>query len=138
MAEATNPAARPRWSAAPYFIVDDVVATANYYRDTLGFRYERFWGEPPCFTIVTRNSASIMLGQFERSGLMRPNSVADPEGAAWDAYLWIDDADALYAEFEQKGVTITQPICDQFYGCREFTIRDCNGYTLGFGQDISP
>jgi len=26
------------WSIAPYFIVDDVVTTANYYRDTLGFR----------------------------------------------------------------------------------------------------
>jgi len=25
------------WSVAPYFIVDDVVRTANYYRDTLGF-----------------------------------------------------------------------------------------------------
>jgi len=33
---------RARWSIAPYFIVNDVVTTANYYRDTLGFRYERF------------------------------------------------------------------------------------------------
>ena len=129
-------AARPRWGAAPYFIVDDVVATANYYRDNLGFRFERFWGEPPCFTIVTRNGAAVMLGQLEQSGLMRPNSVADPEGGAWDAYIWIDNADALYEEFGQKGVTVTQPICDQMYGCREFTIRDCNGYTIGFGQDL--
>ena len=36
----TVAAAQPRWSIAPYFIVDDVVATANYYRDTLGFAYE--------------------------------------------------------------------------------------------------
>ena len=28
--------AAPRWSVALYFIVDDVVATANYYRDKLG------------------------------------------------------------------------------------------------------
>ena len=41
---------RPRWSIAPYFIVDDVVTTANYYRDQLGFHYERFWGEPPSTT----------------------------------------------------------------------------------------
>jgi hypothetical protein len=27
------------WSVAPYFIVDDVVASANFYRDTLGFQY---------------------------------------------------------------------------------------------------
>ena len=40
---------QPRWSVAPYFIVDDVVATANYYRDELGFTYDRFFGEPPAF-----------------------------------------------------------------------------------------
>jgi len=34
---------RQRWVSAPYFIVDDVVSTANYYRDKLGFHYERFW-----------------------------------------------------------------------------------------------
>jgi predicted enzyme related to lactoylglutathione lyase len=127
---------RRRWATAPYFIVDDVVATANFYSVKLGFHFERFWGEPPCFTIMTRNGAAIMLGQFEKSGLMRPNSTVDPEGGAWDAYIWIDNADALFAEFGEKGVTITQPICDQEYGCREFTIRDCNGYTLGFGQDL--
>jgi hypothetical protein len=32
---------RPRWSVAPYFIVDDVVATANYYREMLGFEFIR-------------------------------------------------------------------------------------------------
>jgi hypothetical protein len=50
-----------RWSIAPYFIVDDLVASANYYRDKLGFRYDRFWGEPPCFCMVWRNGVIIML-----------------------------------------------------------------------------
>jgi uncharacterized glyoxalase superfamily protein PhnB len=127
---------KPRWSVAPYFIVDDIVATANYYRDTLGFHYMQLWGEPPCFTIVQRNGAHIMLSQPARAGSMRPNHTVDPAQTIWDAYLWIDNADALYAEFQQKDITITQPICDQDHGCREFTIRDCNGYTLGFGQDL--
>ena len=26
---------KPRWGIAPYFIVDNVVDTANYYRDKL-------------------------------------------------------------------------------------------------------
>lgn len=136
MAETPSATAKPRWGVAPYFIVDDVVTTANFYRDTLGFGYERFWGEPPCFVIIWRNGAHIMLSQPANPGSMRPNSTVDPEQTIWDAYIWIDNADALYAEFGQKGVTITQPICDQPYGCREFTIRDCNGYTIGFGQTI--
>ncbi len=128
--------AEPRWTISPYFIVDDVVTTANYYRDKLGFKYNRFWGEPPCFCMVTRNGIVIMLAQFERTGVMRPNRIVDPEGQAWDAYIGIDNADALHAEFKAKGVKITRDVCDQPYGCRDFDVEDCNGYRLCFGQDI--
>jgi predicted enzyme related to lactoylglutathione lyase len=127
---------RPRWYIAPYFIVDDVVATANYYRDKLGFQYERFWGEPPSFCMVKRNGIVIMLAQLETTGVMRPNQMVDPEGSAWDAYIWIDNADAIWSEFKVKGVKIVREICDQSYGCRDFEIEDCNGYRLCFGQDL--
>jgi predicted enzyme related to lactoylglutathione lyase len=125
---------QPRWGIAPYFIVDDVVATANYYRDELGFGYERFWSDPPSFCMVSRNGVIIMLAQLERSGLMRPNHSVDPEGGAWDAYIWVEDADALYAEFKSKRVSIARDICDQVYGCRDFEVEDCNGYRICFGQ----
>ncbi len=127
---------RPHWSIAPYLIVDDVVTTANYYRDKLGFHYERFWGEPPSFCMVIRNGIVIMLGQLEQTGVMRPNRTVDPEGGAWDAYIWIDNADALHAEFTSKGVKITSDVCDQVYDCRDFNVEDCNGYRLCFGQDL--
>ena len=128
---------RPRWSIAPYFIVDDVVTTANYYRDKLGFHYERFWGEPPSFCMVKRSGVVIMLGQLEKAGVMRPNHTVDPEGGAWDAYIWIENADALNQEFQSKDVKIARGICDQPYGCRDFDVEDCNGYRLCFGQDIA-
>ena len=127
---------RPRWSIAPYFIVEDVVSTANYYRDKLGFNYERFWGELPSFCMVRRNGIVIMLAQLEKTGIIRPNHTVDPERGAWDAYIWIDNADALHAEFKSKGVRITRDICDQPYGCRDFDVDDCNGYRLCFGQDL--
>lgn len=129
-------ASRLRWSIAPYFIVEDIVTTANYYRDKLGFQYRRFWNEPPSFCMVNRKGVVIMLAQLEKSGAVRPNRVVDPEGEAWDAYIWIDNADALYSEFKAKGVKITRDICDQFYGCRDFDVEDCNGYRLCFGQDM--
>jgi|SRR3954467_9148593 predicted enzyme related to lactoylglutathione lyase len=124
-----------RWRVAPYFLVDDVVATANFYRDKLGFQYERFWGEPPCFCMVWRRGVIIMLSQVEGVS-MRPNSKAGSDEPVWDAYVWIDDADALHEEFKAKGVRIARPICDQEYGCRDFDIEDCNGYRLCFGHDI--
>ena len=126
----------PRWSIAPYLIVGDVVESANWYRDKLSFRYERFWGEPPSFCMVVRRGIVIMLAQLERAGAVRPNRLVDPEGSAWDAYVWVDDAGALRAEFGSKGVTIARDLCDQPYGCRDFEIDDCNGYRLCFGQDL--
>lgn len=126
-----------RWSIAPYFIVDDVVATANFYRDKLGFRYERMWGDPPSFCIVMRGGVSIMLSQFSGAKQMNPNRLADPDAEAWDAYVWVDNADALYEEFTKKGVKIARGICDQPYGNRDFDVEDCNGYRLCFGHDIS-
>jgi predicted enzyme related to lactoylglutathione lyase len=127
---------RARWSIAPYFLVDDVVATANYYRDQLGFHYERFWGDPPAFCMVTRSGVVVMLSQIGKTGVVHPNRTGDPDSHAWDAYIWIDNADALNAEFKSKGVRITRDICDQPYGCRDFDVEDCNGYRLCFGQDI--
>lgn len=124
-----------RWSIAPYFIVRDVVATANFYRDKLAFRYERFWGDPPTFCMVHRNGVIIMLSQVEHAA-MRPNRLAEG-GDAWDAYIWVDNADRLHDEFKSKGVKVTHPLCDQPYGNRDFDVEDCNGYRLCFGHHIA-
>ena len=123
---------------APCFLVDDVVETANYYRDTLGFHYERFFGEPASFCMVKRHGIVIMLSQSRRPGFMRPNHVTEPGSDTWDAYVWVDDADALVAEYVSKGVKIVRAISDQPYGCRDFEIEDCNGYRLCFGHDTEP
>ena len=124
------------WSIAPYFLVHDVVSTANYYRDTLGFRFDRFWGEPPSFCMAPWFIV-IMLAQVEAGVFVRPNNLASREGGAWDAYVWVDKVDALRSELAFKGANVAREICDQPYGCRDFDVLDCNGYRICFGQDIS-
>lgn len=126
-----------RWSIAPYFLVQDVVSTANFYRDVFGFSFDRFWGEPPSFCMVRRGGIVIMLAQIHSPELVRPNNLISREGGAWDAYVWVHDADALHAEFVSKGAQIARGLCTQPYGCRDFDVLDCNGYRLCFGQDIS-
>lgn len=125
----------PHWHIAPVLIVDNVQAAADFYRDKLGFQYERIWGDPPCFCMVERGGVVIMLKELSAKGNVRPNRLVDPDEETWDAYLWIDDADALHKEYQQKGIKITREICDQEYGCRDFEIEDCNGYRLCFGHN---
>ena len=126
-----------RWGIAPLFTVTDVVSTANYYRDVLGFGYDRLWGEPPGFCMVSRGGVVIMLAQICSPAALHPNRLIDPAGEMWDAYVWVDDADALAAEFKGKGVSIPRDICDQDYGCRDFDVEDCNGYRLCFGHSLT-
>ena len=135
MSEASS--GRERWSIAPYFLVHDVISTANFYRDIFGFHFDRFWGEPPSFCMVRRGGIVIMLAQVEASVAVRPNNLASREGGAWDAYVWVDDADALHAELVAKGAKIARALCTQPYGCRDFDVLDCNGYRLCFGHDVS-
>lgn len=123
------------YAIAPYFIVDDILKSAEFYRDKLGFQFDRVWGEPPQFVIVHRDGVSIMLKSIGSAGHSRPNCSVDP-GACWDAYIYVKNADALYEELRSRGVKITREIEDQPYGCRDFDVEDDSGYILGFGQDL--
>jgi uncharacterized glyoxalase superfamily protein PhnB len=119
----------------PYFLVRDVVKAAEYYRDALGFSYPRFWGDPPCFCMPRRDAVTILLSQTDDASIIRPNGKARGD-ESWDAYVWVKDADALYAEVKPRGAIIAyEPVLQEEYGNREFGVRDLDGYLLAFGSD---
>ncbi|OLC84592.1 MAG: hypothetical protein AUH66_00495 [Acidobacteria bacterium 13_1_40CM_4_57_6] len=120
---------------APYFLVRDVVKAAEYYRDALGFSYLQFWGVPPSFCMPRRDGLIIMLSQTQDASIIRPNAKARRD-ESWDAYVWVKDADALYAEVKPRGAIIAyDPVLQEEYGNREFGVRDLDGYLLAFGSD---
>ena len=123
------------YGIAPYLIVDDIFQSAEFYRDKLGFNFNRIWGEPPQFVIVHRDGAFIMLKSIGTPGHVRPNHRVNSD-ACWDAYIWVKDADALYEELRSRGVKITREIENAPYGCRDFDVEDNSGYILCFGQDL--
>ncbi|MBD5781250.1 VOC family protein [Pelagicoccus sp. NFK12] len=121
-------------ASSPVLLVKDVVAAANYYRDTMGFSYNRFWGEPPNFVILERDGMYVMLRQAEDPKHVVPHwTVADK---LWNIYFWVSDVDALYEEFKSRGAKIDYGLCDQPYGCREFGTQDLDGHDIGFGKVV--
>lgn len=54
--------------------------------------------------------------------MIRPN--ADRVQYSFNADVRVDDADALYAEFQQSGAKVLYPPHDQPHDCREFEIED--------------
>jgi len=120
--------------ATPELLVRDVVKAAGYYTGKLGFTVERFWGDPPTFTIAKRDGVFIMLNQVDAGDVFRVNGDYD---GRFSVYVDVNDADALHDEFKAKGADIVCEPEDQPYMMREFQVRDPDGHLLGFGHDIS-
>lgn len=118
--------------SAPVLLVKDVVAAANYYRDKMGFSYERFWGEPPSFVILAHDGMHVMLQQAKDPAHVVPNWTVSPQ--MWDIYFWVSGVDSLYEEFKERGAIIDYEIGNKDYGCREFGTQDLDGHDIGFGE----
>jgi len=53
-----------------------------------------------------------------------------------DAYLNVEDADALYAEYAANGVEFTRGLANMPWHSREFVVKDCDGRLLAFGSTL--
>ena len=148
-----RPAAKPAVTGvAPMFLVDDVVATAEWYRDTLGFEIGEYFSDDHAhdedgndipgsagetvFVIINRDGYRLMLGKTMRRGLgVRSNG--DAKHYACDAYFWCAGVDAIFERAKASGAQIEQEPTTQFYGVREFMLRDLDGRQLTFGEPVA-
>ena len=117
---------------APQFVVPDVVKTAEFYRDKLGFEILGFFAEPPVYAMVRRDNAEIHFGKADSEAIQVNETVR--KGLGSDVYVFVSDVNALYHEFAEKGVEITEGPVKRIYECIEITVKDCNGFQLVFGE----
>ncbi|MBV9760959.1 MAG: VOC family protein [Acidobacteriaceae bacterium] len=114
---------------APLFFTTDIPVTLGYYKDKLGFECLGTWLDPPVYAVVARDGQVI---HFRCAGPPTPNP--DKYGdELLDAYLSVEDADALYAEFAACGVEFARGLGDTSWQSREFVVKDCDGRLLAFG-----
>ena len=104
----------------PIFPVSDVeVAVAHYKR--LGFE-TRIW-EGGDYGFATRDGIEIHLG------------LTPVKGAVSSAYLWVEDADQLAAQWSAAGVEVHPPE-DTEWGQHEGAVVDPDGNVIRFGSPI--
>lgn len=114
---------------APQFFTTDMRATLAYYSEKLGFECLGTWNDPPAYAIVARDGQRI---HFRLADPATPNpDKYDDE--LLDAYLFIENADELYAEYTARGIEFTRPLGDTPWHSREFVVKDCDGRPLAFG-----
>jgi hypothetical protein len=117
---------------APLFFTMDIPATLTYYTDKLGFECLGMWQDPPVYAIVARNQQAIHFRCAEPP-TANPDKYSDE---LLDAYVFIDDADALYAEYAARGVEFTRGLANMPWRLREFVVKDCDGRLLAFGSNL--
>lgn len=103
--------------AVPCLKVPDMEAALAFYRDVLGFEVSDqldtegrpFWAQ------LTQGTAAIMISD---------RLVHDRPRLTW---LYVDDADAAYAEIRAAGGRPLSGPEDEAHGCREFLIEAPDG-----------
>lgn len=116
---------------ATQFVVDDVVKTAEYYRDVLGFEILGYFADPPVYAMAARGGVEMHFG---KAGAEPQASSTELRRVGFDAYIWVDDIQGLYDELKTAGADIVEGPVKRVYESTEVVIKDCNGFTLVFGD----
>jgi len=117
---------------APVFFTMDIPGTLAYYKDKLGFECLGTWMDPPVYAIVARDEHPIHF-RCAAPPTANPDKYADE---LLEAYLFVEDADALYAEYAARGVEFVRELGNMAWNCREFVVKDCDGRLLAFGSNL--
>ena len=117
---------------APQFFTTDIRGTVAYYEDKLGFQCLGTWQDPPVYAVVARDQHAIHF-RLATPPIATSEKYADE---LLDAYLYVEDADALYVEYAANGVEIARGLANMPWRSREFVIKDCDGRLLAFGSNL--
>src|SRR4029077_18315160 len=117
---------------APLFFTTDIPATLAYYKDKLGFECLGTWQDPPVYAIVAPDQQAIPF-RWPQPPTANPDKYRDE---LLDAYVFVEDADALYAEYAGRGVEFTRGLANMPCASREFVVKDRDGRLLAFGANL--
>ena len=111
----------------PRLPVVDMDRSIAYYREALGFRL--------AWRTADDSLAALASGAIEM--LLLVPWTGDSPPPAQSAYVYVEDPDALCAEYHQAGADIVDPVGSRPYGMRDFAVRDPDGhrFTLGRGEE---
>ena len=117
---------------APQFFTANIPGTVAYYKDKLGFECLGTWQDPPVYAIVARDQ-QVIHSRCAEPPAANPDKYADE---LLDAYVSVEDTDALYAEYAAKGVEFVRELANTPWHSREFVVKDCEGRLLAFGSNL--
>ena len=110
--------------------VADMKAAVAFYQKALGFQKRGIMNGPdgkPMHAELRMRDTTLMLGpEFPGRGARGPKLLG---GTPCTLYLYVENADKVFAKAVQLGATVVMPVMDQFWGDRGGVLTDPEGHT---------
>lgn len=131
----------------PNFSVKNVKDTVLFYQNVLGFKLEMVVpndmniieqnlteGKIYNYAMMSKDEVFVMF--LEEKCLKKDIPVFKniTQGASLLFYIDVEDLDNIYDFLKDKVEIVKEPEIT-WYRMKEFYIKDCNGYILGFGEE---
>lgn len=105
--------------------VKNVVDTARFYEDKLGFTIHGIWDEPP-YGVVKRGEVVIEFGDGRKE-----------YAGTGVCLIHVTQVDDIHEEFKSSDIEFVGDLADRDYGNRDFRIRDNNGNILIISSPVA-
>ena len=109
----------------------DILKTARFYTDSLGFRAVGYVEcEEPHICLYRDKTEIILL----KANTDRVFTNRELYGYGYDAYLYTSEMEELEKQLRRNRVKIARPLSMTDYKNREFVIEDIDGRWIAFGR----
>ena len=117
----------PNRISAISLFVDDVAASKAFYADLFGVT--PIFEDDVSAAFKFGETVVNLLRSDQANEIVAPGQVgARDDGSRFQLTVWLDDADAVAAELERRGIAFTGPI-DRPWGLRTLNFVDPSGHS---------
>ncbi len=126
----------------PEFDVKNLEQSLHFYVDLLGFKVE-YTREEDLFAFISLQDVQIMLQEISGDNKWETGPLEYPFGRGINFQIDMIDIDKIYNKLKENHYEIFVEMEEHWYrkedelmGCKEFLVKDPNGYLLRFSEDI--
>jgi len=121
----------------PNLMVKDVNKTVEFYESMLNFKMVISMPDTGSydFAILSRDGIEIMFQKRESFVSELPQLCETVIGGSFALYIDVDDIESVYSKLKSH-CEILKEMHNTFYGTKEFSCKDINGYILTFAETV--
>jgi catechol 2,3-dioxygenase-like lactoylglutathione lyase family enzyme len=118
-------------TAVPVIATSDVIETARYFEEVLGFERLWVWGDPPDYAGLKAGAAHLYINYDPDLA-----EAIGEDGLAPEIFLWVDDIESVYARHRDNGAEVIEELTEKPWRAKQYVVLEPNGYRIKIAQDL--